>query len=90
VLTPGADYDFSETAVFDQPAYPKMHFVEQNYCGDPTNWWLPNRACTEAMLRSAGFAILEHPEEEVYLCKAQPIEYLPADTYAVYPERGSH
>ena len=24
---------------------------------DPTNWWIPNRACTEAMLRSAGFRL---------------------------------
>jgi tRNA (mo5U34)-methyltransferase len=24
--------------------------------GDPTNWWAPNRACVEAMLRSLGFA----------------------------------
>ena len=26
---------------------------------DPTNWWVPNRACAEAMLRSSGFAITE-------------------------------
>ena len=32
----------------------------------------PNRACAEAMLRSAGFAILAHPEEEVYLCRRAP------------------
>ena len=31
-----------------------MHFVEHRYAGDPTNWWVPNRACAEAMLRSAG------------------------------------
>ena len=24
--------------------------------GDPTNWWAPNHAACEAMLRSAGFA----------------------------------
>ncbi|MBV9655321.1 MAG: DUF1698 domain-containing protein [Acetobacteraceae bacterium] len=24
--------------------------------GDPTNWWAPNRACMEAMLRDLGFA----------------------------------
>ena len=34
-----------------------------------TNWWIPNRACVEAMLRSAGFEILDHPEEEVFLCR---------------------
>ena len=38
---------------------PKMHFVERRYAHDPTNWWIPNRACAEAMLRSAGFEIID-------------------------------
>jgi tRNA (mo5U34)-methyltransferase len=63
------DYPFRETGIFDEPGYPVMHFVEHCYSHDPTNWWIPNRACTEAMLRSAGFAIMDHPEEEVYICK---------------------
>lgn len=63
------DYHFWETGVFDEAAYPKMFFVERSYSGDWTNWWIPNRACVEAMLRSAGFDILEHPEQEVYICK---------------------
>ena len=67
------DYPFSETAVFDQPEYPKLHFVERRYAGDPSNWWVPNRAGAEAMLRSAGFAIVEHPAPEVFLCRAAPL-----------------
>jgi tRNA (mo5U34)-methyltransferase len=63
------DYDFWTTSQFDNPGYPKMHFIEHKYADDPTNWWAPNRACVEAMLRSAGFAIAAHPEEEVYLCR---------------------
>ena len=63
------DYDFWATSHFDSPGYPKMHFIEHKYAEDPTNWWAPNRACVEAMLRSAGFAIAAHPEEEVYLCR---------------------
>lgn len=63
------DYPFGETAVLDDPAYPKLHFVEQRFAGDPTNWWIPNRACTEAMLRSSGFEVVEHPEPEVYVCR---------------------
>jgi tRNA (mo5U34)-methyltransferase len=63
------DYDFWTTSQFDSPGYPKMHFIEHKYAEDPTNWWAPNRACVEAMLRSAGFAIAAHPEEEVYLCR---------------------
>ena len=46
-----------------------MHFVERRYSNDPTNWWIPNRACVEAMLRSSGFEIVDHPEEEVYICR---------------------
>jgi tRNA (mo5U34)-methyltransferase len=63
------DYDFWETEMFDQPGYPKMHFVENRYANDPTNWWIPNRACCEAMLRSAGFEIMDRPEQEVYICR---------------------
>ena len=55
------DYPFAETALFDEPGWPKLHFVEHRYAGDPTNWWVPNRACAEAMLRSAGFAHREPP-----------------------------
>jgi tRNA (mo5U34)-methyltransferase len=63
------NYDFWTTSHFDNAGYPKMHFIEHKYADDPTNWWAPNRACVEAMLRSAGFAIAAHPEEEVYLCR---------------------
>jgi tRNA (mo5U34)-methyltransferase len=62
------DYPFEEKAVFSRSGFPLMHFVENRYAGDPTNWWIPNRACFEAMLRSAGFRISAHPEEEVYIC----------------------
>ncbi|WP_336056418.1 TIGR04290 family methyltransferase [Nitratireductor sp. CH_MIT9313-5] len=62
------DYPFSEWEIFDEPDFPKLHFVEHRYAGDPTNWFFPNRAAVEAMLRSSGFKILEHPEREVYLC----------------------
>jgi tRNA (mo5U34)-methyltransferase len=62
------DYPFSEVEIFDRPDFPKMHFIENSYSSDPTNWWIPNRAGAEAMLRSAGFVILDHPEEEVYIC----------------------
>ncbi len=67
-----ADYPFSERGIFEQPEYPRMYFVEKRYSHDPTNWWIPNRACAEAMLRSAGFDIEQHPEEEVYICRRRP------------------
>jgi tRNA (mo5U34)-methyltransferase len=63
------DYPFSERDIFERDDYPKLHFVEQSYAGDPTNWWIPNRACVEAMLRSSGFRILARPEAEVFVCR---------------------
>ena len=68
VMNIDPDYPFSETAIFEKAEYPAMYFVEQKYSHDPTNWWIPNRACAEAMLRSAGFEITAHPEDEVYIC----------------------
>lgn len=64
-----ADYPFWERAVFDKPGFPKMHFVENSYSNDPTNWWIPNRSCAEAVLRSAGFKIESVPEAEVFICR---------------------
>lgn len=65
------DYPFAERRPFDDASWPKLHFVESRYAGDPTNWWIPNKACVEALLRSAGFRILSNPEEEVYLCRLE-------------------
>ncbi|BBE71918.1 tRNA (mo5U34)-methyltransferase [Pleomorphomonas sp. SM30] len=82
----GEDRSFWSTDGFDRPGWPKLHFVEHRYAGDPTNWWIPNRACVEAMLRSSGFEITAHPEAEVYLCRpAGP----PAGEGAVHPARGA-
>lgn len=86
VLVPDDDYDFSETAHFARGDYPKLHFVEHRYAGDVTNWWVPNRACAEAMLRSAGFAITAHPEAEVYICERVAAPY---GAEPVYPSRGT-
>ncbi|MEI6351945.1 MAG: TIGR04290 family methyltransferase [Verrucomicrobiota bacterium] len=66
------NYDFWETEIFERPEFPRAYFIEHSYAGDPTNWWIPNRACVEAMLRSAGFRILGHPEEEVFVCNVNP------------------
>jgi tRNA (mo5U34)-methyltransferase len=80
------NYQFWEERIFDRATWPKLHFVERRYADDPTNWWIPNRACAEAMLRSAGFEIVAHPEQEVYVCRRVEIE----DRWprAVYPAKG--
>lgn len=79
------DYEFGQADHFDSPGYPKLHFIEHSYAHDPTNWWVPNRACAEAMLRSAGFEITAHPEDEVYICRRVDA---PQGDAAVYPARG--
>jgi tRNA (mo5U34)-methyltransferase len=63
------DYSFHDSSPFGGDGYPVMYFVEHRYAGDPTNWWIPNAAAAEAMLRSAGFVIEAHPESEVYVCR---------------------
>ena len=68
-----ADYPFSETEVFERDDFPRMCFVEHRYAGDPTNWWIPNRACTEALLRSSGYDIVAHPENEVFVCRHREV-----------------
>jgi tRNA (mo5U34)-methyltransferase len=67
------DYEFWNEDVFEKPGFPRLCFIEKKYSGDPTNWWVPNRACSEAMLRSAGFTIEANPEAEVYVCRCAPI-----------------
>src|SRR3954469_10345519 len=82
------DYPFSETEVFERPSFPHLYFIEHRYAGDDTNWWVPNRACTQAMLRSAGFIIDSNPEEEVYVCRPGPLPYGSGAVYPALPPRG--
>ncbi|HET7369322.1 MAG TPA: TIGR04290 family methyltransferase [Gammaproteobacteria bacterium] len=51
------------------PEWPHMAFVEHDFAGDASNWWIPNRAALEAMLRSAGFRILARPADGTYVCE---------------------
>ena len=75
---------------FDNPAYPRMHFIEREFAHDWTNWWAPNAACSQAMLRAAGFRIEDQPEDEVYLCRIADRPYAEFGPAAVYPARGSN
>jgi tRNA (mo5U34)-methyltransferase len=75
------DYSFEETEVFHRRGFPAMYFVENKYSGDETNWWIPNNACLEAMLRSAGFSIIDHPEAEIYLCTPSTSETHPVPLF---------
>jgi len=77
------DYPFEDVAPFERPGHPAMYFVEHRYAGDWTNWWIPNRAGAEAMLRSAGFSIDRRVEDEVYLCRRQPGRAVESDAEVI-------
>jgi tRNA (mo5U34)-methyltransferase len=62
------DYPFWTKDIFHDPDFPAMYFIEKSYSNDPTNWWIPNCAAVEAMLRTSGLEILAHPETETWVC----------------------
>lgn len=66
------DYDFWDREPFQQAGYPRLHFIENSFAGDRTNWWIPNRAAAEGMLRSAGLVIEARPETETWICRPDP------------------
>jgi len=47
-----------------------MAFIEHRVADDPTNWWAPNHAGVQALLRSAGFTGIQRIAHEVYVCEA--------------------
>ena len=66
------DRGINNREVLREPGWPKMAFIEHRLAGDPTNWWVANRAGIEAMLRSSGLRVLGRPDEETYLCAPDP------------------
>jgi tRNA (mo5U34)-methyltransferase len=65
---PAPEFDFWEENAFRDPDFPGMRFIERTFARDCTNWWIPNLAGAEAMLRSTGLEILARPEEETWWC----------------------
>ncbi len=68
------NYSFWETKMFSDPSFPAMYFIEKSYSNDRTNWWIPNRAAVEGMLRSSGLEIVAHPESETWVCLPGPVK----------------
>ena len=72
-----ADLDINGRETLLDPGWPKMAFLEHRLAADPTNWWAPNHAGVEAMLRSAGLKVAGRPGHEIYLCEpGEPREEL--------------
>jgi len=77
VCDPPADLDIHEREAMLDPGWPRMAFIEHRLAADPTNWWAPNHAAVEAMLRSAGLRVVARPGHEIYLCEpGEPREEL--------------
>jgi tRNA (mo5U34)-methyltransferase len=80
LMTPGdevypdtSDHPIDQRQPLLDPGWPRMAFIEHSFSGDPTNWWVPNHAGVEAMLRSSGMRITARPGEEIYLCVPDPL-----------------
>ena len=67
------DYPFWNKEIFEAHDFPAMYFIEKSYSHDPTNWWIPNRAAVEGMLRSSGLEIESHPESETWICRPSTV-----------------
>jgi len=70
-------YSCNDLGLFERdkmlkPGWPKMAFIENALAGDETNWWAPNHACVEAMLRGAGMRIIARPGDEIYVAQPDP------------------
>jgi tRNA (mo5U34)-methyltransferase len=78
----------ADNAILNEPGFPRLLFIESLYNGDPTNWWIPNPASLESLLRSAGMKVVARPHPEVFV--AEPERYLGKVVYPklVFPRYG--
>jgi tRNA (mo5U34)-methyltransferase len=75
VVSPPSALGLEQRGELTQRGWPCMAFIERELAEDPTNWWAPNHACVEAMVRSAGFRVSARPGHEIYLCEPDPDEW---------------
>jgi tRNA (mo5U34)-methyltransferase len=73
------DVTIDERSRLLEPGWPKAAFIERKLANDATNWWAPNHAAVEAMLRSAGLEVVDRPGHEIYVCRPRG---LPPDVAA--------
>jgi len=75
------DVPIDDRRPLDEPGWPKMSFIEHRLAGDPTNWWAPNHAGVEALLRASGMRIKHKPGHEMYVCEPDPARPSAAQTW---------
>jgi tRNA (mo5U34)-methyltransferase len=67
-LSTPRDLSLEERERLLEPGWPIVAFVEHELAEDATNWWAPNAAAVEAMVRSTGLSILSQPAYDIWLC----------------------
>jgi tRNA (mo5U34)-methyltransferase len=68
-IDPPPDLPLAQRHRLTEAGWPRLAFVERSLAGDPTNWWIADNACAQAMLRSAGLRIVSIPGHEIYVCE---------------------
>ena len=78
----------ADDALLNDPAFPRLLFIENLYNSDPTNWWIPNSSALEPLLRSAGLKVIARPHPQLLV--AEPETYFGKVTYKklVFPRYG--
>jgi tRNA (mo5U34)-methyltransferase len=69
---PPEDLPIGERRALTAPGWPRAAFIERHLAGDPTNWWAPDDACVQAMVRSSGMRVSATPGHETYVCEPDP------------------
>jgi len=73
-LSPPEDLAFGERDRLLDDGWPRAAFVERRLAGDPTNWWVADDACVQAMARSAGLRVTATPGHEIYVWERDEAE----------------
>ena len=85
VLEPPEDLALEDRGEMLKDGWPLMAFIERELAGDATNWWAPNDACAEGMLRSAGLQPVARPGHEVFVARRVRGAEAPAELRAIFP-----
>ena len=80
------DHPINERDALNAAGWPRMAFIEHRFSSDPTNWWVPNHAAVEAMLRSSGMEVTAHLGHEIYLCRPADSDAPTRAPYDITPE----
>ena len=80
------DHPINERDALNAAGWPRMAFIEHRFSSDPTNWWVPNHAAVEALLRSSGMEVTAHLGHEIYLCQPASADAPTRAPYDFTPE----